>query len=224
MKKYQVYLLVIASALFCILMLARITNGLQFYSIPTGSNEPTIKVGDHIFSTNLKQPNRFDFICYWMTDSISGRQIWVHRLCGLPGDRIEIRNDTLFVNGENADIQFNLQKTFIIPAIDPDQFGVDMENLSRINNGDSLMATLQTIRDSALIRKGHPYLENPAPAGDPYVSRIYQQPWSASNFGPYIVPIGTYFVLGDNRPFSQDSRYTGPLDMKEYVGTVIGRK
>ena len=224
MKKYQVYLIVIASALFCILVVARITNGIQFYSIPTTSNEPTINVGDHIFSTNLKKPRRFDFICYWMTDSMFGRQIWVHRLCGLPGDRIEIRNDTLFVNGENVDRKFNLQKTFVIPAIDPDQYGLDMDKLFPIGNGDSLMATLQPIKDSPLIIRGHPNQENSNPAGDPYINRIYQQPWSASNFGPYIVPIGTYFVLGDNRLFSKDSRYTGPLDIKEYVGTVIGRQ
>ena len=221
---YQVYLLVLASAIFCILLVARFTNGLQFFSIPTGSNEPTINVGDYIFSTNLKQPKRFDFICYRMTDSLSGRQIWVHRLCGLPGDRIEIKNDTLFVNGENADIQFNLQKTFVIPAIDPDQYGVPSDNLTQFSNGDSLIATLQTKKDSALIKKGHPYMENVRIAGDPYVSTIYHQPWTASNFGPYTVPIGKYFVLGDNRNFSQDSRYTGPLDMKAYFGTVIGRR
>ena len=224
LKKYQVFLLVLIAFIFSVLLLARITDGLQYFSIPTGSNEPTINVGDYIFSTNLKDPKRFDFICYRMNDSLSGRQIWVHRLCGLPGDRIEIRNDTLFVNGENVDQQFNLQKTFVIPTIDPDQYGLNMEKLSPIGNGDSLMATLQTIKDSALIKRGHLYIENTDPAGDPHIRNVYQQPWTPSNFGPYIVPIGKYFVLGDNRLFSMDSRYNGPLDVKQYFGTVIGRK
>lgn len=39
--------------------------------------------------------------------------------------------------------------------------------------------------------------------------------------GPYIVPPGTYYVLGDNKPHSEDSRVLGPIDQKEVLGKVV---
>ena len=38
------------------------------------------------------------------------------------------------------------------------------------------------------------------------------------NFGPFKVPAGNYFMMGDNRPDSQDSRYWGSLDKKLIIG------
>lgn len=39
--------------------------------------------------------------------------------------------------------------------------------------------------------------------------------------GPYTVPPGTVYVLGDNRGESEDSRMFGPLPLDEIVGKVV---
>jgi signal peptidase I len=75
----------------------------------------------------------------------------------------------------------------------------------------------QTIYSSgnSIFIDGHllsePYLPSDDPLGPPIASRQH----------PFRVPAGEFYVLGDNRAISCDSRYWGPIQGSSIVGKVI---
>ena len=98
------------------------------FRIPSGSMLPTLLIGDHLFVNKfvygvripftderlpgLREPERGDVVVFEVARSTDGRIIpadrrpdlptedFVKRIVGLPGDRVEVRRDQLFVNGE----------------------------------------------------------------------------------------------------------------------------
>lgn len=76
-------------------------------------------------------------------------------------------------------------------------------------NGQLLEEPYADFKDSEIFNKNHPayYI-------DPYAR-------NRDNFGPKVIPENSYFMMGDNRDFSQDSRYWGFLDRELIEGKAL---
>jgi signal peptidase I len=64
--------------------------------------------------------------------------------------------------------------------------------------------------------------EEVLPEGIKYKVQFYEDfPFSKRDFGPVVVPPNHYFVMGDNRDNSEDSRYWGFLPRENIVGKAF---
>ncbi len=177
----------------------------DWYEVPTGSMKPTIIEGDRIFVNKLAYTLRVPFtlipITSWDTpkhndivvfDSPVEAQRLIKRVVGLPGDKIEIINNLLYVN----DVAAQYHSTDQTPVLKYWEDSHDKpELLAETFDGKQHNITILPQRNSR-----------------------------ARNFGPYVVPAQHYFMMGDNRDNSADSRYIGPVNQKYILGranTVI---
>jgi signal peptidase I len=174
----------------------------DFNWVPTASMNPTILEGDLIFVNKLAYDLRVPFTFYRLarwSDPCRGDIVicfspddgmrLVKRVVGLPGDRISMVNDQLFVNGR--------------PAVQTPADQDLLEGLSSKIRSHASVATEQ------LGEVAHPVLSLP---GLP----------AMRSFGPITVPAGHYFLMGDNRDNSRDSRYFGFVQRKAIVGKAVG--
>ncbi|WP_456276273.1 signal peptidase I [Bacillus sp. AK128] len=63
------------------------------------SMQPTLQDQDRMIVTKIGQPKRFDIIVFHAPEG----KDYIKRVIGLPGDRIEYIDDTLYINGEAYD-------------------------------------------------------------------------------------------------------------------------
>jgi signal peptidase I len=107
-----------------ILVFLQLTGDLHPWKVPTGGMKPTISPGDVIYSENMsyrfRKPRRGEILVF-STEDISGipqpesgpAAVYIQRLIGLPGDKLELRNQRVFVNGKEDSV---LSKLHIAPG------------------------------------------------------------------------------------------------------------
>ncbi|HEY6097424.1 MAG TPA: signal peptidase I, partial [Candidatus Deferrimicrobium sp.] len=113
-KKRKVREYAEAFAVALVIALVVRTLFLQAFKIPSGSMENTLLVGDHIFVNKFiygyhvpytkgrvlafDTPKRGDIIVFVFPEDPS--KDFIKRVVGLPGDVVEIRRKTVYINGD----------------------------------------------------------------------------------------------------------------------------
>ena len=104
-KKSLYYIETLGTALILVVIIQRFYIG--NFKIPTGSMIPTIEVGDRIFadmvSYKFTTPKRNSIIVF--KEPIQDKVLYTKRAMGLPGERIKIEDDVLYINGEKTDFR-----------------------------------------------------------------------------------------------------------------------
>jgi signal peptidase I len=166
--------------------------------IPSGSMEDTLLIGDHLLVsrfgydagvplTNLhmplwRNPHRQQVIVFH--PPFAGGNDYIKRVVAVPGDRLEIRNGAVWINGRPLDEPY-------VSNAPADDFAYDFPP------ADS-----------------HSFL--------PGTTYEWGHAMSAHiRDGKLVVPADHYFVMGDNRGDSYDSRFWGFVPRENIIGTPL---
>ncbi len=166
----------------------------QPFNIPSGSMEDTLLVGDYLFVTKFAY-GYSNHSFPWSPDLFKGR-VWaaqpqrgdvvvfklparpwedfIKRVVGLPGDRIQMIDGVLYINGEPCKLEQ------VDDFVYTDEYGDEMH--------------VPRFRETLPNGVSHEILdEGPGKA-------------LADDTQEFVVPAGHYFMMGDNRDNSSDSR------------------
>lgn len=210
---------IIIGVLGLLFIFARVTGAINMYTLPVPSNEPTIKAGSIIYTSNLIEPKRNQFIVYEAT--FQGKPVpHVFRMVAQSGDTLVIKNGDVFVNGEMTDKGFERMFQYHMPL---DKYNEIKEELEHDELG---VMPFQENVVLHLTRSQAMKFDFIKPMGELFnddLNEAFSSSWTRDNFGPYVVPENSYFVLGDSRHNALDSRYAGPISKDDFIATVLFR-
>ena len=162
------------------------------YGVPSSSMNPTIVANDQIIVIKDKQINRGDIIAYWYPPN--PKVSFVKRCIAQGGDIVMIKDKVLLLHPKEGD-QY-IQKNY------PKENIVTVDNRLWVKN---------------------PYkLEHKEIHNDPKVT-VMNTPIRAQaifDMEPMLIAKNHFFVMGDNRDHSNDSRFWGAVPNEYIIGKV----
>jgi len=178
------------------------------FRIPSGSMMPTLLIGDFILVNKytygirlpvvgkkvveIGEPQQGDVVVFKYPQNPSID--YIKRVVGVPNDKIFYRDKVLYVNGEP-------------------QKQTPLGRYTGIGGGAGQTGALKNTEQ--LDDKKHDVLINPMAPDFGFGCRVLGR-------GPIVIPEGHYFVMGDNRDNSNDSRCWGLVPEGNLVGKAFG--
>ena len=189
---------------FAIIVLLAVRSSLADWNdVPSGSMKPTILEGDRIFvnklAYDLKVPFTMERLFSWGDPKRGDVVVFFS-----PADGIRLVKRVVGVPGDTVELR---------------------ENCLVINGEPAAYASVSTEQMNAISpveRLEHGLLLEREPAGPSHEVMSTPGIFARRNFEPLTLGPGKYFMMGDNRDNSKDSRYFGPVDRGQIVGHAVG--
>ena len=188
------------------------------FKIPSGSMIPTLLVGDYILVNkftygirlpvfnvkvlDLGQPRRGDVMVFRFPGDPSVD--FIKRVVGTPGDTVEYRNKRLTINGQLVPVESEADFNYL-------EHGLNLISTKRFREN------LGSGPHSTIVNLDAPAMQVAGVRSFPYREKCE---YNDSGFRCQ-VPSGHYFMLGDNRDASSDSRYWGFVPDANIVGKAF---
>lgn len=189
----------------------------QAFRIPSGSMKDSLLVGDHLFAKKFAYGISMPHIPFLELSIMP----WSDKLRLIDGDKPS-RGDIIIFRYPNNVKQHFVKRCVALPG---DELFVDNKDLylHQVEGNEWILENFKgyetvTIADKVWVK--NPYMkQHPGIHHDDKIINNGQYPAPLFYFGPIKVQEGEYFMMGDNRDHSNDSRFWGAVPYDNIEGT-----